>query len=220
MRSAVTAAQTHAVLAWVRPAHQARTRAALNRLLDAAEELLAEKGFDEMSIVEIARCSGTSVGGFYRRFRDKEGLLHALHERFCEDARATADEALDPAKWAGAGLTEILSQVTGFLVQIHRDREGLFRAFLLRGVTDSAVRERTENIFQHIADRLRGLLEQRRDEISHPDPDTAADIALRAVLGSLDLTIQLRPNALRIDGERLTAELSRIFTSYLGARSA
>jgi AcrR family transcriptional regulator len=212
--------QTQAVLAWVRPAHQARTRAALNRLLDAAEELLAEKGFDEMGIVEIARRAGTSVGGFYRRFRDKDGLLHALHERFCEDALATADEALDPTKWAGASLPEILSQVTGFLVQIHRDREGLFRAFLLRGVTDTAVRERTEKVFQHMAERLRELLDGRRDEISHPDLDTAADVALRAVLGSLDLTIQLRPNALHIDEQRLTAELSRVFTSYLGARSA
>jgi len=217
---AAAAVQTQAVLAWVRPAHQARTRAALNRLLDAAEELLAEKGFDEMGIVEIARRAGTSVGGFYRRFRDKEGLLHALHERFCEDARATADEALAPAKWAGASLSEILHQVTGFLVQIHREREGLFRAFLLRGVTDVAVRERTEKVFQYIAARLRDLLEQRRDEISHPDLDTAADIALRAVLGSLDLMIQLHPNSLRIDDQRLTEELSRVFTGYLGARFA
>jgi len=217
---AAAAVPTQAVLAWVRPAHQARTRAALNRLLDAAEELLAEKGFDEMGIVEIARRAGTSVGGFYRRFRDKEGLLHALHERFCEDAEATADEALDPTKWAGATLPEVLAQVTGFLVQIHCEREGLFRAFFVSGVTDSAIRERTEKVFQHIAGRLRDLLEQRRDELSHPDPDSAADVALRAVLGSLDLTIQQRPNTLHIDQERFTVELSRMFTSYLGARSA
>jgi AcrR family transcriptional regulator len=217
---AAAISQPQAVLAWVRPAHQARTRAALNRLLDAAEELLAVKGFDEMGIVEIARRAGTSVGGFYRRFRDKDGLLHALHERFCEDAVATTDEALDPTKWSGASLSEILTQVTAFLIEIHRDREGLFRAFLLRGVIDATVRERTEKVFQHMAARLRDLLEQRRAEISHPDLDTAADIALRAVLGSLDMMIQLRPNALRIDEQRLTAELSRVFTSYLGAQPA
>jgi len=215
---AAAAREAQATLQWVRPPHQARTRATLNRLLDAAEELLSEKGFDEMAIVEIARRAQTSVGGFYRRFQDKEGLLHALHERFCEDARATADETLDPAKWNGASLAEVLSQVTGFLVRIHRDREGLLRAFLVRGVNDSAVRERTDKLFQYIADRFRALLHERHDELSHPDPDTAADIGLRAVLGSLEFMIQLRPGALRVDEERLTAELSRVFVNYLGAR--
>ena len=215
---AAAARQPQATLQWVRPPHQARTRATLNRLLDAAEELLSEKGFDEMAIVEIARRAETSVGGFYRRFHDKDGLLHALHERFCEDARATADETFDPEKWIGASLADVLLQVTGFLVRIHRDREGLFRAFLVRGVNDSAVRERTDKLFQYIADRFRVLLHERDDEISHPEPDTAADIGLRAVLGALDVMIQLRPGALRVDEERLTAELSRVLVNYLGAR--
>ena len=129
--------------------------------------------------------AGTSVGGFYRRFRDKDGLLHALHERFCDDAIATADEALDLAKWTGSPLTEILSEVTAFLVRIHREREGLFRAFLLRGVNDADVRARTNQVFAHLAWLLRSLLRERHSEMSHVDPDTAAEVGLRAVLGSL-----------------------------------
>lgn len=216
---AAAARPTQAVLEWVRPPHQARTRETLNRLLDAAEELLAEKGFDEMGIAEVARRAGTSVGGFYRRFRDKDGLLHALHERFCEDAQATADEALAVGTWAGASLVEILAQITAFLVRIHRDREGLLRAFLLRGASDASVRERTERVFQHIADRMRALLESRREEMSHPDPDAAAEVGLYAVLGGLDLMIQQRHRVLGGDEQRITAEMTRVFTSYLGARS-
>ena len=212
--------QHQAVLKWVRPPQQARTRATLNRLLDAAEELLAEKSFQELGIAEVARVAHTSIGGFYRRFRDKDGLLHALHERFCEDARATTDESLEPARWAGAPLVEILDQVTAFLVQIHLEREGLFRAFLIAGVTDETVRARTEGLFQYIADRLHVLLEERRDEMSHPAPDTAADVGLRVVLGSLDLLIQLQPKASRLDIATLTAELARVLKNYLGARAS
>jgi AcrR family transcriptional regulator len=208
---------TKAVLEWVRPAHQARTRAALNRLLDAAEALLADKGFDEMGIVEVARRAGTSVGGFYRRFRDKDGLLQALHERFYEDAIATADEVLAVERWAASPLKEVLAEVTAFLVRINREREGLFRAFLVRGINDAAVRERTHRLFMHLVERLRALLKQRRAEMSHPDPDSAAEFGLRAVLGSLDLLIQLRSDELRSGEPRLTAELTRVFTSYLGA---
>lgn len=212
--AALKHAQT--LLRWIRPPHQARTRERLTRMLDAAETLVAEKGFDEAGIVEIARRSGSSVGGFYRRFRDKDGLLHALHERFCEEARATADAALDPARWAGATTAEIIAEFTAFLVQIYREREGFFRAFLLRGSSDATVRERTDRLFQYLAERLAVLLRGRRAEIAHPDPKLAATFGLHVVLGALNHAVQSQPSGLRLSDDRMTTELTRVFTAYLG----
>ena len=88
---------TAPTLQWIRPPRQARTQETLERLLDAAEALLAEKRFEDVHITEIASRADTSVAAFYRRFNDKEGLLHALHERLCEEAFATADDALAEA---------------------------------------------------------------------------------------------------------------------------
>jgi AcrR family transcriptional regulator len=212
------AAEKHAqtMLQWVRPPQQARTRAGLTRMLDAAEALVAEKGFDEAGIVDIARRSGSSVGGFYRRFRDKDGLLHALHERFCEEARATADAALDPARWAGATTAAIITEFTAFLVQIYREREGFFRAFLLRGAADNTVRERTDRLFQYLSDRLAVLLRGRRAEMAHPDPKLAAIFGLHVVLGTLNHSVQSQPSGLRLSDDRITTELTRVFTAYLG----
>jgi len=216
METAEKLGPSQAVLRWVRLPQQARTRATLTRLLDAAEALLDEKSFDEISIAEIARRAGSSVGGFYRRFRDKEGLLHALHERFCDDARATTDEVLDPTTWAGAPLTEVLARITAFLVEIHRQREGLFRAFLLRGVTNESVRERTARLFQYMGESMSVLLRERIDEVRHPDPETAAAFALQVVIGTLDQAIHIQPTTSIFSDERLTEELTRVFTSYLG----
>src|SRR3990172_9285786 len=133
------ALQSAAVLSWVRVPQQARTPPAVGRLLDAAEALVAEKGFDQTAIADIVRRAGVSVGGFYRRFQDKDGLLQALHERFCDEARATTDEALDPAKWQGATAAEILAEVSAFVVAIYRERVGLLRAFLDRCVIDAGI---------------------------------------------------------------------------------
>ena len=58
-------------LHWVRPPQQARSQETLNRLLDAAEQLVAEKGFDDTPVAEVARRAGSSVGAFYSRFREK-----------------------------------------------------------------------------------------------------------------------------------------------------
>jgi AcrR family transcriptional regulator len=61
---------------------QARSERTLQRLLAAAEALIKEKGHAAVSIPEIARRAGSSVGGFYARFRDKDELLRALRRHF------------------------------------------------------------------------------------------------------------------------------------------
>ena len=67
------------VLRWVKPPRQARSQHTLDRLLDAAEALVHEKGgFDDVPIAEIVRRAESSVGSFYSRFPDKDALLQAM----------------------------------------------------------------------------------------------------------------------------------------------
>jgi AcrR family transcriptional regulator len=207
------------VLRWVRAPQQARTRAGLARLLEAAEALIAEKSYEEASIVDIAQRAGSSVGGFYRRFRDKDGIIQALHEQFCDEARATADEALAPARWQGAPLADVLAEFTAFLVQIFREREGLLRAFLKHAAGDAAMRERSRGLFQHLWERLSELLRSRRHEVRHPDPELGAAFGLEMVLGTLDHVVQLPEQAVPLRDARLIAELSRALTHYLGVET-
>ena len=78
-------------LRWVHPPQQVRSQATLDRILVAAEALVAEKGFEDTPVSEIVSRAGSSVGAFYARFDDKHALLHALATRFVEQAMATAD---------------------------------------------------------------------------------------------------------------------------------
>src|SRR4030095_13323410 len=93
-------------LRWVRPPQQRRSQQTLDRILDAAEALVAEKGFDDTPVAEIARRAGASVGAFYSRFPAKDALLGALNDRFVAQAVATADAALDPARWQETSIEE------------------------------------------------------------------------------------------------------------------
>jgi AcrR family transcriptional regulator len=212
------ATETARVLEWVKPPLQARTRETLGRLLDAAEALVAEKGFNETSIAEVAGRAGSSVGGFYRRFRDKQDLLQALHARFCEEAGATADAVLDPERWAGAPTAEVLGEFAAFLVRIYRDREGSFRAFLLSGIENETVRRRTQELLGDIYRRLRALIAGRQADIGHPDPDLAVAVGLNLIIGMLNHAVQLQPAELGLHDPRLPAEIARAFLNYLGVR--
>ena len=109
-------------LQWVRTPRQDRSWKTLERILDATEELLIARGFDSVSVAEIARRADSSVGAIYARFRGKNGLLHCLHERFCEEAMATANAALDPVRWEKASAREILSALIAFLIALGFDR--------------------------------------------------------------------------------------------------
>jgi AcrR family transcriptional regulator len=54
-----------------------RSRETQERLLDAAERLFAERGFDRTSLRALARAAGTSLSAAHYHFGSKQGLLRA-----------------------------------------------------------------------------------------------------------------------------------------------
>ena len=55
-----------------------RGRRTQRKLLDAAAEEFAEKGFHEASIASITRAAGTALGSFYTYFESKDAIFRAL----------------------------------------------------------------------------------------------------------------------------------------------
>lgn len=207
---------------WIRPPRQARSAATQQRLLDAAEALIAEKGFADASVVEISRRAGFSVGAFYARFRDKQALLHHLEERFNLEARATIDAALAPERWVGAPISEIAQEVVEFMVQLYRERLGILRELLGRTIADPEVGMRTEQVIHSLCERLHDLLLPRAAEMAHPDPALAARFACRLLLGLLKEAVLFSSHGAygvpRSD-EKLSHELTRALLGYLGVRA-
>jgi AcrR family transcriptional regulator len=207
----------------VRRPRQARSQDTLDRILDAAEELVAEKGFEDATVAELVRRASSSVGSFYTRFRDKDGLLYALYERYHEQATATADAALDPARWEGASIPEILRAVVRFLVSVYREREGLIRAFVLRNHSDTEFRARQERLSHYVNEKLSRLLLARAGEIAHPNPARAAAFGLTMTVSTIESVVlfgELRSSGLVLSDDELGAELTRAFLAYLGVRPA
>lgn len=206
---------------WVRPALQSRSQETLERLLDAAEIVMTEKGFEAAGVAEIAARANSSVGAFYARFKDKEGLLRVVHDRFCEQALVTADEALNPERWPGASIPEIFDEVLPFLVNIYEERRALIKAFIVRAGLDESFLEAGARMHRHISERLRALLLARRDEIEHDDPELAVDFGLRAVMNLLDMNAlvgHVHAQEFALAGPALGRELTRVYLGYLGIR--
>lgn len=77
------------------------------RLLDAALELFGERGYDSVTVAEIAERAGLTKRTFFRHFTDKREVLFAGQEflsRVFADAIAAAPEAASPAAMVGRAL--------------------------------------------------------------------------------------------------------------------
>lgn len=64
-------------------------------ILDAAEALFIEQGYDRTSLAEIVRRSGGSLATLYELFGNKQGLLHAIATRWRDQAMLTRMERTD-----------------------------------------------------------------------------------------------------------------------------
>ena len=207
-------------LEWIRPTHQARSRATLDRLLDAAEALLAEKAWEDVGVADIAQRADSSVGAFYSRFRDKDGLLNALHERFIAEAEATAEDMLDPQRWSQASVSEIVEDIIAFRVRIFSERVGLLKAFTMRTVTDRGFAARAQRWARQFNDGFVALMIARRRELLHPEPAIAAEFVARLITSTL-VYRQLFDDLVDLSGRvwtksQITTELSHTCLAYLG----
>ena len=113
------------------------------------------------------------------RASDKDALLTALYGRYDIWIREHAAELERDQPWVGLDLTDTVTWLVGELVELFRGRRFLMRAMTLHArlrpeKIDAETRQRRE---RQMAFLRRALLE-RRDEIRHPDPERAVDLAI------------------------------------------
>ncbi len=65
-----------------RTPQQARSKERVDRILDAAAELLAAEGYNAVKTNHIAKRAGVSIGSVYQFFPNRFAIFHALAERY------------------------------------------------------------------------------------------------------------------------------------------
>jgi AcrR family transcriptional regulator len=168
----------------VRAPQQQRSRRSLERVLATGADLLAEGGYDGLSIADVSRRSGVSVGSIYQRFGSKAALFDALQEAIL--ARIDAEQAalyrdVDP----GCTDAELVSVAVHRMAEHSRKHEALLKVMILRGAVDEATRQRGSRSSMVAASSFEALLKERVKRFRHPDPALACDVAFRIVYASL-----------------------------------
>jgi AcrR family transcriptional regulator len=162
------------------PPQQARSRAALERLLAAAEEVLATQGLDEFTIAAVAERAGVSVGGVYRRFTGKEQLLEAVIDRALGQLQTTITTALADAPPSISGVvTTFVQALAGYFARV-----GPMYAAIISGPHVEDNRERGLAAVTTVQRIFLDAALPYSAEIAHKAPSTALSTVLRTVLAA------------------------------------
>ncbi len=106
------------------------------KILDAAAQLFAERGYAATSTRAIAERAGVNEVTIFRRFENKAGVLKALGERFAEQSMSrTMPELPDPANVEGTLLAIARQEVSA---SIENGGVALRLAFDARSVPEVA----------------------------------------------------------------------------------
>lgn len=207
-----------------RPPRQRRSAATLDRIVRAAEELLAERSFEEATVDDIVARAGSSKGSFYSRFADKQALLAYLGGECTARAKATWAEQLDPAATKGVPLEDVVDGFVGRLLDEYERSGPVLRALVLESRLQPGTEfERlTDDLDAHIRDALRSFLEARRKELPGIDPAQAATVGmlmLDSTTREAALFANGRGGPLAVEPNALRRELVRAYVAYLRAGS-
>ena len=112
-------------------AKQERSRETRRKLVASCLELVDRWPFDQVTVADIAKGAGVSVGNFYRRFTSKEGILPDLYaayeERFAAFAEAFSEGAPTESSDIRAGWDFLIGRTVAFM----EDNRGLIQALHL-----------------------------------------------------------------------------------------
>ncbi len=150
-----------------------------DRILKAAEEVFAQKGYHDAPVEEIGQVTALSKGGIYFHFPSKEELFFAVLDRLAGRLVARAERAAAAAPAHLPGAEAALDAVINALAR----RRRIARLLLLQGYSmGNAFHRKRAELF----DRFASVLERRLDLAvrSGEIEPINTEVAARAWLGA------------------------------------
>ena len=193
-------------------ASQERSRATVQALLDATARVLTKDGYDRASTNRIAATAGVSVGSLYQYFPNKEALVAALVARHNREMLDLLRDALKEV--ASLDLATAIAKLVRAAVDAHRVDPALHRVFDEQ-VPRTGQLAKIEALQGETFRLVRSYLEERRDEVSVRDLDSATSILVTTVEALTHQFVIHRPGAPERDRDRFIDEVTRLVMGYL-----
>jgi len=183
-------------------------------LYTAALQRLASKDYERLSIAEIVRGAGCSVGAFYSRFSDKNAFLYMVISSSFDTLRSAGDRDLDPKPWRGVAREKVVEGIVRHVVtrMSNPTEAGTTRAALKLATMKPEALKPLHEYRASVADHAVTLLASR---LSLSDAQGSIREAVQLIFSMvIDSTLQ-DTGPLRAGSRRMINALTGLTVSYL-----
>lgn len=182
---------------------QARSRATVDAIVEAAAQVLCERGWSGFTTNEVAEVAGVSIGSLYQYFPNKLALVAAMRRRHFAEVLAVLQGAADRS----ASPPQLVETLVDGLIAIHCNSPAYYQAMF--DLPDPDGSRSTFAVFQtEYLGHYRAVIAAYR---GRPADGIAAEILSSAIEGVIH-------NAARrgmLRQPEVRRELTRLVTLYL-----
>ncbi|MCZ4610049.1 TetR/AcrR family transcriptional regulator [Streptomyces chartreusis] len=177
-----------------------------DRILDAAREEFAERGYDKTSVRGIAKAAGVDSALVHHYFGTKEQVFEAAVEVALVPALAVRDAVLE------VPLDDVGERLTRFLFGLWENP--VTRRPLLAIVRSAVNNEAAATVFRRLVSAQ--LLRRIAGEIDAPDAELRAELAAAQLVGvaMMRYVIKIEPIA-SADPEQIIARVAPVVQGHL-----
>lgn len=190
---------------------QQRSQKMVESLVDAAGHIIAEKGLDHFTTVEVAARAGVSVGSLYQYFANKETLLAALLDRLTRQLGEMVNRTVPPL--LSADLEIMVRGLLQAALEFFGSDEGLYLE-LLRNWYRLDIGRSLHRFEQNMMDVTRAYLLSHTAELRIDNVAAKQFVVTNSVVFTLLRYLSL-PQQPLFEREQLVEELTGLISRYL-----
>lgn len=185
---------------------QARSRATVDAIIQAATYILAERGWEGFTTNAIAERAGVNIGSLYQFFPNKQAVIAELQHRHALETRKALQKVLKLPEQLS--LREALTAIFEMLINKHRAAPAIHKAIAeeLPG-TLRCMPEDKDALQPQILEYLRPFIR------NVPDPEMAVYILSTAVAAVIHDVTNEQPE--RLEHGDFVDELVTLFENFL-----
>lgn len=191
------------------PRRQDRGKQRMESLLQAAEEVFAEVGYERATTNLIASRAAVSPGTLYQFYSNKEALAGALAERYAQELEALHARIFDDAR-PQLPLPGFVDAMVDPFLDFHR-KAPAFEALFLGAAASPELAKRVSVLHDTVASRLVSVFERRAPAVEREDLLWAAEAAVGVFRGMLPVVMAAKGTKRK----RAVDELKTVLRRYL-----
>lgn len=189
---------------------QARSRARVQRVLEAADHVLGTEGFGALTVRRLAEEAGVPVGTIYQFFVDKAGVVDALARRYIGEFDEMIELLVEDAE--SRPWDDVVDTMIDAAVAMYRERPGYVAIWAGRHLSPE-LHQADEANNAAIAAGLRRIVVAQYSVTDDESLALACQVAVHTTDALLQLAFRLDPRG----DEAVLTEARRLQRLYLAA---